>query len=125
MISWTDCETTRLALNTFVAAVTESSERTGYLGRLQGCNMFGSAVGFLAGGILADVYEIITPFQVTLVLFCLCTVYVYTVLPYEPPEEPKTQAAEQSGSVFLRAFGPLRTITVSYTHLTLPTKRIV
>ena len=72
--------------------------------------MFGSAVGFLAGGILADVYEIITPFQVTLVLFCLCTIYVYTVLPYEPPEEPKTQAADQTGSVFLRAFGPLRTI---------------
>ena len=90
--------------------MTESSERTGYLGRLQGCNMFGSAVGFLAGGILADVYEIITPFQVTLVLFCLCTVYVYTVLPYEPPEAPKTQAADKSGSVFLRAFGPLRTI---------------
>ena len=110
MISWTDCETTRLALNTFVAAVTESSERTGYLGRLQGCNMFGSAVGFLAGGILADVYDIITPFQVTLVLFCLCTVYVYMVLPYESPEEQKAQASEKSGSVFLRAFGPLSTI---------------
>lgn len=101
-----------LALNTYVASVTEDKERTGSLGRLQGYCMFGSAVGFLAGGILADVFTIITPFQVTLVLFCLCTVYVIAALPYIAPSEDE-KAANKGPAGVLRALGPLKTLAPS------------
>ena len=97
-----------LALNTYVAEVTESRERTGYLGRLQGCNMFGSAVGFLLGGILADAFSIITPFQVTLGLFLASTCYVLIFLPWIEPPKAQDQTAKKAG--FSRVFGPLRSI---------------
>lgn len=71
--------------------------------------MFGSSIGFLAGGILADTFSIITPFQVTLVLFCLATLYVMLVLPYCPPDEAQ-EASAKDESLLLKAFGPLKTI---------------
>jgi len=101
-----------LTLNTYVANVTEDKERTGSLGRLQGYCMFGSAVGFLAGGVLADAFTIITPFQVTLVLFCLCTVYVLATLPYIAPDEDEKTANKGPAGV-LRALGPLKTLAPS------------
>ncbi len=98
-----------LALNTYVAELTTNKERTGYLGILQGCNMFGAAAGFLIGGILADVFNILTPFQVTLALFLASTVYVLLFLPWiAPPKDTPASSSAQSG--FARAFGPLRTI---------------
>ena len=98
-----------LALNTYVAEVTPNRERTGYLGRLQGCNMFGSAVGFLIGGILADYFSIITPFQVTLGLFCASTVYVLLFLPWIAP--PKADNASPKGRPgFSRFLGSLKII---------------
>ncbi|KKY25487.1 putative major facilitator superfamily transporter [Phaeomoniella chlamydospora] len=98
-----------LALNTYVANVTEHKERTGYLGRLQGCNMFGSAIGFLIGGVLADVLGIITPFQVTLTLFLASTIYVLLVLPWIAPD-PEEKEAPKGRAGFTRAFGPLKSI---------------
>lgn len=98
-----------LALNLYVTEVTQNKERTGYLGILQGCNMFGSAVGFLIGGILADVFSIITPFQVTLGLFLASTVYVLLFLPWIAP--PKQENVSTKGhSLISRAFGPLKSI---------------
>lgn len=98
-----------LVLNTYVANVTEDKERTGALGRLQGYCMFGSSLGFLAGGVLADAFTIITPFQVTLVLFCLCTVYVRLALPYIAPNEDE-KASNKGATVIRRALGPLKTL---------------
>lgn len=97
-----------LALNTYVAEVTEHKERTGYLGRLQGCNMFGSAVGFLVGGILADAFGIITPFQVTLGLFLASTVYVLVFLPWIAPQ--KAADGDKKAQAGLRGFQPLISI---------------
>ncbi len=99
-----------LALNTYVTEVTEHKQRTGSLGRLQGCNMFGSAVGFLIGGILSDVFHIITPFQVALVLFLASTIYVLLCLPWV---EPNSAAATKGASGPLRGLGPIRTILPS------------
>jgi MFS family permease len=99
-----------LALNTFVTEVTEHKERTGALGKLQGCAMFGSAVGFLAGGILADAFSIITPFQVTLALFLASTAYVLLCLPWIPP----TKAGAAKGTTSQPGvFGALKTLMPS------------
>ncbi|RMD40684.1 hypothetical protein DV735_g4421, partial [Chaetothyriales sp. CBS 134920] len=104
-----------LALNTYVTEVTEHGERTGTLGRLQGCTMFGTAVGGLLGGILAEVFSIITPFQVTLALFVLASVYVVAFLPYIPPPPPETEAGTPSSprGLLSRSLGPLKTLLPS------------
>lgn len=96
-----------LALNTYVTEVTAHKERTGSLGRLQGCMMFGSAVGSLIGGILADAFEIITPFQVTLALFLSSTAYVLVCLPWVPSRREE-QVQRAAGA--RRLLGPVRTI---------------
>ncbi|KPI34585.1 uncharacterized protein AB675_11202 [Cyphellophora attinorum] len=99
-----------LALNTYVTEVTEHKERTGTLGKLQGCMMFGSAVGYLIGGFLADVWEMATPFHVALVVFLTSTVFVICFLPWFPPR-PTTE--DKSESSIRRMLGPLRTILPS------------
>ena len=99
-----------LALNTYVTEVTESRERTGALGKLQGCNMFGTAVGGLVGGILAEDFDIITPFQVTLGLFLLSTIYVLVCLPYIGPSKSQSTTKTSGAS---RMFSPLKTIMPS------------
>ncbi|RMZ79960.1 hypothetical protein DV738_g3025, partial [Chaetothyriales sp. CBS 135597] len=103
-----------LALNTYVTEVTEHGERTGTLGRLQGCTMFGTAVGGLLGGILAEVFTIITPFQVTLALFILASFYVVACLPYIPPPEITDADVRRSkGTLLSRSLGPLKTLMPS------------
>lgn len=92
-----------LTLNSFVAEVVEPSERTTALGRLQGCALFGVAVGYLAGGLLSDWFNIIAPFRVTLALFLLCCVYGSLFLPSMPPA--KDPGKTKSLSEF---FGPLK-----------------
>ena len=100
-----------LALNTYVTEVTEHKERTGSLGRLQGCNMFGSSIGFLVGGILADTFVITTPFQFALALFLASTAYVLLCL---PRIEPNKEAASSKSPVGLsQAFAPIKTLLPS------------
>lgn len=98
-----------LALNTYVAEVAKNKERTGYLGILQGMNMFGSALGFLIGGVLADVFSIRTPFEVTLVLFVASTIYVLIFLPWIPAQKEEKASTKGQGN-FQKAFGPLKSI---------------
>lgn len=99
-----------LALNTYVAEVTAHEERTGSLGRLSGCMLFGSAAGTFIGGNLADTFEIITPFQVTVALFLGSTIYVLLCLPWVPIRcEEKVQ---KSGGL-MRLLGPIRTVLPS------------
>lgn len=96
-----------LALNSFVAEVVDSKERTGSLGKLQGCMFFGTATGFLAGGLISDAFEIITPFRVTLIMFVIATLYVFIFLPWLPPNSnADTKKKETKG--FTRFFGPLK-----------------
>ena len=95
-----------LALNTFVTEVIEHRERTGALGKLQGCNMFGTACGYLSGGLLSDLFGIASPFRVTLALFMISSVYVLLFLPWIAPNKVEMS---QSSRGLARFFGPLKT----------------
>jgi len=94
-----------LSLNSFVTEIIEHRERTGALGRLTGCTMSGTAVGYLIGGIIGDVCGIIWPFRVALGLFLMSSCYVYFFLPWIPKNE-----AEKARTVkgISRLFGPFR-----------------
>lgn len=97
-----------LALNSFIADVVEHEGQTGALGRLQGCMLFGAAVGFLIGGLVGETFGIIAPFHMTVILFLLSCIYVMVCLPSTPPhEEDDTQAGPPSIGLG-RFFGPLR-----------------
>ncbi|KAH6867979.1 major facilitator superfamily domain-containing protein [Alternaria rosae] len=97
-----------LCLNSLVADVVEHERRTGALGRLQGCMYFGSAIGFLIGGVVGDYFGILAPFRMTLVLFLLCCVYVAVSLPAMPPPEEDKDAKPRETTGIARFFGPLR-----------------
>lgn len=94
-----------LALNSFVTDVVEPSDRTGALGKLQGCTMFGTAAGYLAGGLISESFGILAPFRVTLSLFLLCCVYVLLFLPWLPPTATSSSPASKG---ITRFFGPLK-----------------
>ncbi|KAI9660362.1 MAG: hypothetical protein M1821_009712 [Bathelium mastoideum] len=96
-----------LALNTFVAEVVQHRERTGALGRLQGCAMFGMATGYLVGGILSDSFGILAPFRVTLALFMISSIYVLLFLPWVPANKAEPPRSSQG---LARFFGPLKTL---------------
>lgn len=81
------------------------SERTASLGRLQGFALFGSAIGFMFGGLFADWFDIKAPFRVALLLFMFCSLYVFTILPYTPVDPTIKTRASQGVAKF---FGPLR-----------------
>jgi MFS family permease len=70
--------------------------------------MFGTALGFLAGGLLEDWFSDIMPFRVALVLFCISTLYTYLSLPYIPLSEGVQKKATKSLGAF---FEPLRMFT--------------
>lgn len=97
-----------LALNSYAAEVVLPSERTGTLGRLQGCAMFGTALGFLSGGLLSDWFNINVPFRLTVVLFCLSALYITIFLPDIPPNNAFEGKAKTVGAFFepLRMFTP-------------------
>lgn len=97
-----------LALNSFVTDVVDHEERTGALGRLQGCMLFGAAVGFLTGGLIGEALRITTPFRITVVLFLLSCTYVATCLPSTPPHEGKDNYVSRPAIGLGRFFGPLR-----------------
>ncbi len=70
---------------------------------------FGTALGYFVGGLLGDWLGIIAPFRVTLVLFCLSTVYGYLFLPHIPlSEEVEKKASKSIGAFFdpLKMFVP-------------------
>ncbi|KAF1938352.1 MFS general substrate transporter [Clathrospora elynae] len=97
-----------LCLNSLVADVVDHEARTGALGRLQGCMYFGTAIGFLIGGIVGDYFGILAPFRMTVVLFLLCCVYVALSLPaIAPPTEDENAKSRQTVGI-ARFFGPLR-----------------
>ena len=101
-----------LVLNTFITEVVGYEERTAALGRLTGSMMFGSALGFLLGGVAAEVFGIKAPFRLTLVLFLSACAYVALFLPHIPPAGAKVAntgslSGEKKRSIVSRFFSPL------------------
>lgn len=101
-----------LALNAYATEIVEPAERTGTLGKLQGCAMFGTSIGFLAGGLLGDIFSIKMPFRVTFVLFLSSTVYAWLALPEVGALSKKEQArAAKSLAAFIdpiKMFAPVK-----------------
>ncbi|OAL34511.1 hypothetical protein AYO20_06141 [Fonsecaea nubica] len=102
-----------LALNTFITDVVEHEGRTAALGRLTGSMMFGSALGFLLGGVVAEAFDIKAPFRLTLMLFLTSSAYVFAFLPHIPPQprdidaDRTTARKTKMTSAFTKFFGPL------------------
>ena len=101
-----------LALNSLATEVVEPAERTGTLGRLSGCAMFGTAIGYLAGGLIGDYLGIIWPFRVTLALFVLCCIYIQLCLPEIHNKEVEAKASKSLSSFFdpIKMFAPQKFI---------------
>ncbi|KAH9826056.1 Major Facilitator Superfamily [Teratosphaeria destructans] len=99
-----------LALNSLATEVVEPAERTATLGRLSGCAMFGTALGFLAGGLIGDVFGIIWPFRVTLAMFILCCLYVQLCLPEIRHPNVEKASSRSLASFFdpIKMFAPQR-----------------
>ncbi|KAJ9610986.1 hypothetical protein H2204_015292 [Knufia peltigerae] len=102
-----------LALNTFITEVVEYEGRTAALGRLTGAMMFGSAIGFLVGGVVAEIFGVKAPFRLTFLLFMSACAYVAIFLPYVAPDtressQPQSAKGRPSTKTGLkRFFGPL------------------
>lgn len=98
-----------LVLNNYITEVVDHEARTGALGILQGNMLFGSASGFLLGGLVSDAFGIKAPFRLTFLLFLTSAVYAVLTLPsIIPHKSDKTEGeskAKRSG--FRRYFGPL------------------
>ncbi|KAK5571500.1 hypothetical protein LTR43_003328 [Exophiala xenobiotica] len=102
-----------LVLNTFITEVVEYEGRTAALGRLTGAMMFGSAIGFLLGGVVAEAFGIKAPFRLTFILFLTACAYVALFLPHIPPatkamderESGKGRKSKKKGA--RRFLGPL------------------
>ncbi|CAK4033012.1 MFS general substrate transporter [Lecanosticta acicola] len=103
-----------LALNSFATEVVDPVDRTATLGRLQGVAFFGTSVGFLAGGLISDIFGTIAPFRVTLALFAISALYVSLFLPRLPnnitPEQLKKTASLSAFFEPLRMFVPQKWI---------------
>jgi MFS family permease len=97
-----------LALNSYVTEISVHGERTGVLGRLQGCSFIGTALAYLLGGLIAGKLGIIWPFRVTLGLFLTSCFYVALFLPWLPINKGTPSRAGIS-----KFFGPLKTLTPS------------
>lgn len=74
-----------LVLNTAIAEVVEPAKRTGSFGKLQGGSFFGTAVGFLLGGVVGEMTSIRTPFDIAAGLLTFCFIYCLFLMPYIDP----------------------------------------
>ncbi|KAI0131793.1 hypothetical protein BJ170DRAFT_220909 [Xylariales sp. AK1849] len=100
-----------LVLNTSIAEVVEPVARTGAFGKLQGSAMFGTALGYLLGGIVGEVSIIRRPFEVTAVLLTISCIYVFFFTPYIDPKtlggtNTKTDPPSKKSSLFLGVLAP-------------------
>lgn len=99
-----------LALNSFATEIVQPHERTATLGRLTGCSFFGTALGYLCGGLLSDAFGVPAPFEVTLILFIVSCIYIGVALPSVPlhltPENEKKSRSLMSFFEPLKMFIP-------------------
>ncbi|KAK1449396.1 major facilitator superfamily transporter [Colletotrichum melonis] len=87
-----------LVLNTAIAEVVERRKHTGVFGRLQGAVMIGTAIGYLLGGVLGDVFGITSPFIVAIGCFAFATTYGAIFWPAPPEETEQTDGKTTPGA---------------------------
>jgi predicted MFS family arabinose efflux permease len=74
-----------LCANAYVPELVAPADRTGAFGQQQGVVMLARAVGFTAGGLVSDWFDISAPFKVTFCLLVGSTLFSFAFLPYVPP----------------------------------------
>ncbi|KAH8203715.1 hypothetical protein TruAng_002128 [Truncatella angustata] len=97
-----------LTLNTALAELVEPAKRTAAFGKLQGASMFGTALGFLLGGIVAEVTVIRRPFEIAAGLMTLCFIYCICFIPYVDPQTMggDNKKGSKKHPSFLQSLGP-------------------
>lgn len=99
-----------LTLNTSIAELVEPAQRTASFGKLQGASMFGTAIGFLLGGIVGEATIIRRPFEITAGILSFCFLYCIFFIPYIDPNtmgggNGNNSKSKKSSSAF-RVLGP-------------------
>lgn len=70
-----------LVLNTAISELVAARDRTAVFGKLQGSTTLGTAIGYLLGGVIGDVYNIRRPFEVAFFCFIACSTYGAIFIP--------------------------------------------
>lgn len=98
-----------LVLNSYITEVVDHEARTAALGILQGNMLFGSASGFLLGGLVSDAFGIKAPFRLTFLLFLSSAAYAFMTLPSITPQkaDPVESKLRPRRRGCGRLFGPL------------------
>jgi MFS family permease len=105
-----------LCANAYVPELVAPAARTGAFGQQQGAVMLARAVGFTAGGLVADRFGISAPFRVTFALLVCSTVFSFAFLPYVAPParahvDAQGEVKKESAWAFLapmKVFWPAR-----------------
>ncbi|KAL2882669.1 hypothetical protein SGCOL_001876 [Colletotrichum sp. CLE4] len=87
-----------LVLNTAIAEVVERRKHTGVFGRLQGAVMIGTAIGYLLGGVLGDVFGITSPFIAAIGCFASATIYGAIFWPASPEKTDEMDGKTTPGA---------------------------
>ncbi|KAJ7739842.1 major facilitator superfamily domain-containing protein [Mycena metata] len=77
-----------LVVNFYIAEVVEPVERTGTFGVLAGIVMLGQSCGYIVGGVMYDLINLVAPFAGTFCLLVMSALFNMLFLPYIPPAGP-------------------------------------
>ncbi|KAH8896888.1 MFS general substrate transporter, partial [Thozetella sp. PMI_491] len=88
-----------LVANTYVTKLVKGPDQTGVLGVLQGFVMFGTAFGYLLGGVVGDWLGIGYPFYFALAFMIVSTIYALVFLPFVTVQHSETEALSKSNPV--------------------------
>lgn len=102
----------QLCANSFVAMLSADAERTANFGVLGGVFMFGSGVGFTAGGVSERLFGYLAPFQGAFILLCFSTVFGIFFLPHFTPETKHEGDGDGDGDGKLKGKGFLAPLKV-------------
>ncbi|KAH6973439.1 hypothetical protein BKA56DRAFT_491460, partial [Ilyonectria sp. MPI-CAGE-AT-0026] len=97
-----------LVLTTFMSRVVSSSQQTMAFGRLHGAIMLGTAVAYLAGGIVSDYLGIGAAFISACAVMLGSIIYVIVALPKLPLITDESSA--ESGSILAKITKPFRSL---------------
>ncbi|XP_044723812.1 major facilitator superfamily domain-containing protein [Hirsutella rhossiliensis] len=96
-------------INIIAGGVVEPARRTAIFGKLQGCIMLGEGIGFLAGGMAGNAFDIRAPFIIAFTSFLLAGVYARAAIPYMAPDSVPVESRPSQGGVST-IFAPLKIV---------------